>query len=115
MGIILTEFDNTLVKSKIEMPLMSSSAAEAGEEYHDMHMTDKAQTSVFGIHVPIIMINNTIVDFGDVICVKFGNRELTVKVLSTPKQVSKNEASLMFEVLDEKRIEKVEEIKNTDF
>lgn len=68
-----------------------------------------------------IMVNgrnakpSTDVDFGDVICVKFGNRELTVKVLSTPKQVSKNEASLMFEVLDEKRIEKVEEIKNTDF
>ena len=49
---------------------------------------------------------STEVDYGDVICVKFGNRELTVKVLSTPKQVSKNEAALMFEVLDEKRIEK---------
>lgn len=46
------------------------------------------------------------VKYGDVICVQFGNRELTVKVLDTPKQVNKNDAALMFEILDEKRIEK---------
>lgn len=49
---------------------------------------------------------STEVKYGDIICVQFGNRELTVKVLDTPKQVSKNDASLMFEVIDEKRIEK---------
>lgn len=67
MGIILIEFENALAKSKIEMPLVSSSFNEAGEDYHEMHMTDKAQTSVFGIHTPIVMINNIIIDFGDVL------------------------------------------------
>lgn len=51
---------------------------------------------------------STEVEYGDIITIAFGNRELTVKVLDTPKQVSKNEASLMFEIIDEKRIEKQE-------
>lgn len=51
---------------------------------------------------------STDVNPGDLITVVFGNRELTIKVLDTPKQVSKNDATLMFEVLDEKFIEKKE-------
>lgn len=51
---------------------------------------------------------STEVDNGDEVCVQFGNRELTIRVLDTPKQVNKNDAALMFEVLEEKRIEKVE-------
>ncbi|TDW20195.1 ribosomal 50S subunit-recycling heat shock protein [Breznakia blatticola] len=47
----------------------------------------------------------TNVEIGDTITIQFGNRELTVKVLDTPKQVSKNDATLMFEVIEEKRIE----------
>lgn len=47
---------------------------------------------------------STDVEYGDIICVQFGNRELSVKVLDTPKQVNKNDAALMFEVIDEKRI-----------
>lgn len=42
------------------------------------------------------------VKVGDIITVVFGYRELTVKVLMLSKQVSKADASLMFEVLDEK-------------
>lgn len=42
---------------------------------------------------------------GDEIRVIFGYRELSVRVLQTPKQVSKSDAALMFEVLEEKRIE----------
>ncbi|MDF9825733.1 ribosomal 50S subunit-recycling heat shock protein [Breznakia sp. PF5-3] len=49
---------------------------------------------------------STDVKYGDIITIFFGNRELTVKVLDTPKQVSKNDATLMFEVVDEKFIEK---------
>ncbi|NBK96615.1 MAG: RNA-binding S4 domain-containing protein [Erysipelotrichia bacterium] len=49
---------------------------------------------------------STEIKLEDIICVQFGNRELTIKVLATPKQVNKNDAALMFEVLDEKRIEK---------
>lgn len=51
---------------------------------------------------------STEVDYGDEICVLFGNRELTVKVLDTPKQVSKNDATLMFEVINERKIDKKE-------
>ncbi len=45
------------------------------------------------------------VNSGDIITVMFGNRELTIKVLDTPKQANKNDALAMFEVVDEKRIE----------
>ena len=61
-----------------------------------------------------IMVNgrkakpSTEVNINDVICVRFGNRELSVRVLDTPKQVNKNDALLMFEVIEEKRIEKSE-------
>lgn len=49
---------------------------------------------------------STDVQVDDMITVLFGNRELTVKVLDTPKQVSKNDATLMFEVVEEKYIER---------
>ena len=63
MSIVTLEFDNTLEKSEIIMPLMSSSQNEAGENYNDTNMTDKAQTSVFGIQTPLIMINSIVIDF----------------------------------------------------
>ena len=63
MSVITVEFDNTLEKSPIVMPLISSSVTEAGDTYTNTNMTDKMQTSIFGIQVPLIMINNTIVDF----------------------------------------------------
>ena len=68
MGIILKEFDDTLEKSEIIMPLFSSSKEEAGQNYEDSHLTDKAQTSVFGVQTPLIMINKTVIDFD---CVLF--------------------------------------------
>lgn len=49
---------------------------------------------------------STDVNPGDTIIILFGNRELTVSVLATPKQVSKNDATLMFEVVDEKFLER---------
>jgi hypothetical protein len=66
MSIITVEFDNKLEKSKIIMPLLSSSYKEAGENYHDSNLTDKAQTSVFGIQAPLIQIGTTIIDFDSV-------------------------------------------------
>lgn len=62
MSAVILEFDNTLKKSEIMMPLISSSKDEAGDDYTNT-ATDKAQTAVFGIQVPLIMINNTIIDF----------------------------------------------------
>lgn len=46
----------------------------------------------------------------DTIKVIFGYRELTIRVLSTPKQVNKNDAALMFEVLEEKLIKKEDNV-----
>ena len=48
---------------------------------------------------------------GDMIKVIFGYRELSVRVLATPKQVNKNDAALMFEVIEEKLIKK-EDVKD---
>lgn len=45
---------------------------------------------------------STDVKVGDIIKVIFGYRELTVRVLMIQKQVSKNDAALMFEIIDEK-------------
>ena len=63
MSIINLEFDNTLTKSEIIMPLMSSSRAQAGENFPDNNYTDKMQTSVFGIQTPLIMINTVVISF----------------------------------------------------
>lgn len=45
---------------------------------------------------------STDVKIDDIITILFGNRELTIRVLDTPKQVSKSDATLMFEVVEEK-------------
>ena len=63
MSIITLEFDNTLKKSDIIMPVRSSSINEAGDEYQDSNLSDKSQTAVFGVQTPLIMINNTVIDF----------------------------------------------------
>ena len=54
---------------------------------------------------------STEVKIGDMIKVIFGYRELTVRVLMIQKQVNKNDAALMFEVVEEKLIKK-DEINN---
>lgn len=62
MSVIRVEYDHNLTKSEIVVPLLSTSAAESDDEYVN-DQTDKAQTKVFGIQVPLIMINNTVIDF----------------------------------------------------
>ena len=63
MSIVKLEFDNKLKKTPIIVPLVSSSKQEAGDSYQDTNLTDKAQTSVFGIQVPLIQINSIVIDF----------------------------------------------------
>jgi len=46
---------------------------------------------------------STDVKEGDLITVLFGYRELTVRVLQLQKQANKNDAALMFEVVEEKK------------
>lgn len=42
------------------------------------------------------------VEVNDIVTITFGQRELTIRVLMLSKQVNKNEASLMFEIIEEK-------------
>jgi hypothetical protein len=63
MAQIKVEFDNTLEKSEIIVPLVSSSPEQAGDNYNDGGRIDKMQTSVFGIQVPLIQINSTVIDY----------------------------------------------------
>ncbi len=49
---------------------------------------------------------STEVEVNDVIKVVFGYRELTVRVLMIQKQVNKNDAALMFEVIEEVLLKK---------
>ncbi len=49
---------------------------------------------------------STEVKEGDLIKVLFGNRELTVRVLQLQKQANKNDAALMFEIVEETIIHK---------
>ena len=54
-----------------------------------------------------ISVNGTVckpsknVKIGDVISVAFGNKTLTVRVLSDNEKATKEEAALMYEVIDE--------------
>ena len=45
------------------------------------------------------------VKVGDVITITFGNRQMSVKVMETREHTKKEEASIMYEVLEEKFIE----------
>ncbi len=38
---------------------------------------------------------------GDIICIRFGSSEVTVRVLSTPEHVTKDEADGLYEVIAE--------------
>lgn len=48
------------------------------------------------------------IKINDLIKVVFGYRELTIKVLALPKQANKQDAALMFEVVEEKLVKKEE-------
>lgn len=47
---------------------------------------------------------STEVQENDVVKLEFGNRLLTIKILDVKKQVSKQQAALLFEVLEEGRV-----------
>ena len=63
MAVIQLEFDNTLKKSDIIIPIQSVSTGDGNIEDSSSDMTDKSQLQVFGIQVPLISINNTVIDF----------------------------------------------------
>ena len=67
MSAITLEFDNTLEKSDIIFPLTASSVEESGYDYTNKGLSENMQTSIFGIMVPLIMINNTVIDCDSII------------------------------------------------
>lgn len=69
MAIVQVKFDNTLKQSDIIVPLTNSSKDEAGEAY-TQNKPAVQQTAVYGIQSPLIMINNIVVDFSDVLSFK---------------------------------------------
>lgn len=66
MAIIQVKFDNTLKQSDIVIPLTNSSQDEAGEAYKN-NQPEIQQTAVYGIQSPLIAINDTVIDFSDVV------------------------------------------------
>ena len=63
MAQIELEIDNTLEKSDIVMPMLSVSVGDGASEDSSTQYTENSQLKIFGIMVPLIMINNTIIDF----------------------------------------------------
>lgn len=66
MGVIQVKFDHTLQQSEIVVPLIHSSKQEAGEAY-EPNQSERQQTLVYGIQAPLIMINQIVVNFLDII------------------------------------------------
>lgn len=66
MSIIRVKFDDALQQSDIIIPLTYSSESEAQEVYQN-NQTEIQQTLIYGIQAPLIMINNIVVNFPDVI------------------------------------------------
>ena len=66
MGVIKVEFDNTLKKSDIIIPLLSPNKNDIDENYDYKNVTDIDQTKVFGIISPLIMINSTVINFDSI-------------------------------------------------
>lgn len=66
MGQIRVKFDHTLKQSDIIVRLTNTSHDEAGENYIE-NQQEIQQTSIYGIQAPLIMVNNIVVDFPDVI------------------------------------------------
>ena len=65
MAQIEVEIDPVLKKKSIEMQLVASSKEEAGDSYIK-NQNDVQQTSIFGVLVPLIKINNTVIDFMEI-------------------------------------------------
>lgn len=66
MSRIQTKFDHTLEQSEIIINLTNTSKDEAGEHYTD-NKQEVQQTSIYGIQAPLIMVNNVVVDFNEII------------------------------------------------
>lgn len=66
MSLIEVKFDHSLVQSEIVIPLTHTTKDEGGEAYTE-NKQEVQQTAIYGIQSPLIMVNNIVVDFTDVI------------------------------------------------
>ena len=66
MGKILLKFDNNLKQEDIVLPLFNTSANESGNEQKNPNISGYQQTSIYGIVVPLVQINDIVVDFNDI-------------------------------------------------
>lgn len=60
-------FDNKLKQSDIIIPLTNTSEQEIGEENYEDNKQEIQQTAIYGIQAPLIMVNNTVIDFTDIV------------------------------------------------
>lgn len=67
MSAVKLEFDNTLEKSEIIIPIQSISPELANDDYVSHNISDLDQTKVFGILSPLIMINSTVINFNEIL------------------------------------------------
>lgn len=79
MSTIQVKFDNKLKQSDIIIPLIHSSQAEAQDNY-EYNQSERQQTLVYGIQTPLIMINNVVVKFSDVISFELSCSNATPEV-----------------------------------
>lgn len=66
MSKIQVKYDPTLKQSEIITRLDNSSPEEEGE-YYDGNQTDLQQTAIYGIHCPIIAVNNIMIAYEDIV------------------------------------------------
>lgn len=66
MGKILLKFDNNLKQEDIVLPLFDTSANESGNEQKNPNISGYQQTSIYGIVVPLVQINDIVVAFNDI-------------------------------------------------
>jgi hypothetical protein len=79
MSIIQVKFDHQLQQSDIVIPLTYSSQDEA-EEIYVNNQTEQQQTAIYGIQAPLIMVNNIVVNFSDVISFELSSTHITPEV-----------------------------------
>lgn len=66
MSQIQLKFDNQLQQSDIIIHLTNSSKEESGNDYQK-NQQEIQQTLIYGIQSPLIMINNIVIDFADIL------------------------------------------------
>lgn len=82
MSVIQVKFNDTLVQSEIRIPLTYSSKDEA-QEFYSNNQSELQQTLIYGIQAPLIMVNNIVVNFPDVISFELNCDKVTPSVHMT--------------------------------